>query len=78
MQPASTMTEYLTTKEAAELAGFKEDYMRYLAREGRVEAVRKPSGYWIVKASLLEYVERMRELGTQKFNWRRSDEEPTA
>ena len=71
----ASMTEYLTTKEAAELAGFKEEYMRYLAREGRVKAVRKPSGYWIDKASLLEYVERMRELGTQKFNWRRSDDE---
>lgn len=75
MQPASTMTEYLTTKEAAELAGLADEYVRRLAREGRVEAVRKPSGYWIVKASLLEYVERMRELGTQKFNWRRSEDE---
>lgn len=74
MQLAS-MTEYLTTKEAAELSGLADQYVRRLARQGRVKAVQKPSGYWIDKASLLEYVDRMRALGTQKFNWRRGEDE---
>jgi len=71
------MTDYLTTAEAAERAGLAEEYVRHLVREGRIEALRKANRYWIDADSLQQYVDRMKELGSQKFNWRREDEEPT-
>jgi len=67
------MTDYLTTREAAELVGFAEKYVRDLAREGRITAVLKGRQYWIDKDSILEHAQRMKKLGQQKFNWRRDD-----
>lgn len=72
---SAPMTDFLTTREAADLVNMDDEYVRRLAREGRIVAVRKESRYWIDKDSILEYVERMKELGGQKFNWRRKDEE---
>lgn len=69
------MTDFLTTREAADLVGLKEDYVRDLAREGRILAERKANRYWVERGSILEYAERMKDLGTQKFNWRRKEEE---
>ena len=71
------MTDYLTTAEAAERAGLATTYVRDLAREGRIRAVLKANRYWIDFDSLQEHMQRMKELGSQKFNWRREDEEPT-
>lgn len=73
MKLLAAMTDFLTTREAADLAGMNEEYVRFLAREARVACVRKANRYWIDKDSFLEYVERMRGLGPQKFNWRRED-----
>ena len=72
--PWAPMTDYLTTREAAELVGLGENYVRDLAREGRIVAIRKSNRYWIDKDSILAYVQQMKELGSQKFNWRRDDE----
>jgi excisionase family DNA binding protein len=69
------MADYLTTREAAELVGLRENYVRQLAREGRLVAVLKGRHYWIDRDSILDYVDRMKELGSQKFNWRRTDED---
>jgi len=68
--------EYLTTSEAAEASGLAEEYIRYLARGGRIKALRKSNRYWIDAESLQAYLLKMETLGTQKFNWRR-EEEPT-
>jgi excisionase family DNA binding protein len=69
------MADYLTTREAAELVGLAEKYVRDLAREGRIVAILKGRHYWIDKDSILAYVQEMRALGSQKFNWRREDED---
>lgn len=72
------MTDYLTTAEAAEEAGFTENYVRILIRKGKVEAVLKGRQYWIDADSFRDYLNAMKELGTQRFNWRREDDqEPT-
>ena len=73
MKLLAAMTDFLTTREAADLVGMAETYVRDLAREKRIVAVMKANRYWIDKDSLLEHVERMKDLGPQKFNWRREE-----
>ncbi len=62
---------WLTTDEAAELAGYNVKYLRWLINQGRIEA-RKVQRDWLVnKESLLAYKARMDALGAQKHNpWR--------
>ena len=74
MMPPALMNNYLTTREAADLVGLDDEYVRRLAREGRIVAERKDNRYWIDRESILAYVQHMREIGSQKFNWRRKDE----
>lgn len=69
------MADYLTTREAAELVGLGENYVRDLAREGRIVAIRKSNRYWVERDSIVAYVAHMRALGSQKYNWRRSEDE---
>ncbi len=66
-----TMPEWISVKEAAEISGYHPDYVRRLVRQGKLEAERKGPMYWIDRASLEAYLEEMRRLGTQRFNWRR-------
>lgn len=69
------MTDYLTTREAADEAGFTENYVRILIRKGKVKAKLKGRQYWIDADSFRGYLDAMKELGTQRFNWRREDNE---
>ena len=67
----SRFEDWMTTKEAANLAGYNIKYLRQLVRSGRVEA-RKVGRDWLVnRESLLAYKRRMDRLGPQKHNpWR--------
>jgi len=67
------MTDWLTTKEAAEKSGFNHQYVRRLCRQGKLECVLKGRTYLIDPESLDDYVDKMKRLGTDKFNWRRED-----
>lgn len=64
-------TEYISTAEAAEIAGYGETYIRRLVRQGKLKADKKGGQYWVDRASLLTYVEMMKRLGSQRFNGRR-------
>jgi excisionase family DNA binding protein len=61
-------TEWITTEDAAELSGYHIVYIRKLVREGKVEARKRGSMWWIDKASMETYMARMKELGTAKFD----------
>ncbi|HEY64245.1 MAG TPA: helix-turn-helix domain-containing protein [Caldilineae bacterium] len=65
------MPEWISVKEAAEISGYKPAYLRQLIRQGRISAERKGTMYWIDRSSLQAYVDEMKRLGTQRFNWRR-------
>ena len=65
--------EWINTSEGAELTGFSVDYVRRLARAGRIGA-RKTGRDWLVnKKSALAYAKKMEELGTAKHNPRRGN-----
>lgn len=62
---------WLNTNEAAELTGYEAATIRYLARHGRVKAVKATRDWLVETGSLLEYKTRMDRLGTGKHNpWR--------
>lgn len=67
----SGITEYISTAEAAELAGYGETYIRRLVRQGKLKADKKGGQYWVDRQSLLDYVSTVKRLGSQRFNWRR-------
>jgi formylmethanofuran dehydrogenase subunit A len=68
------MTDYLKTREAAEEAGFTENYVHILIRKGKVKAEFKGRQYWVDAADLRRYVGVEDALRSQRFNWRRTDE----
>jgi excisionase family DNA binding protein len=63
--------EWVNTAEGAELTGLSVDYVRRLARAGRIEA-RKVGRDWLIeRASLLAFKATMDALGSDKHNpWR--------
>jgi excisionase family DNA binding protein len=64
----------LTAEEAAELSGFHIDYIRRLARSGKIKA--EKHGVWLIdRDDLNRYLEEMKALGADKHNWRRRQEE---
>jgi excisionase family DNA binding protein len=59
---------WITTSEAADLIGFSAEYMRRLARKGKVKA-RKFLGRWVFReADLREYKQTMDALGRRKHD----------
>jgi excisionase family DNA binding protein len=57
----------LTVTEAAELTGYSEGHVRWLIRNGRIEAEQVGKRVYLIdRESLMEYAGRMEELGTKK------------
>ena len=62
------LTEWVNTAEGAQLTGFSIDYVRRLARGGRIEA-RKVGRDWLIDCnSLLAFKRQMNTLGNGKHN----------
>jgi excisionase family DNA binding protein len=64
-------TEWITTKEAAELTGYHTVHVRRLLREGRVEGKKFGRDWMISRESIQEYKDQMKELGPSKHDPRR-------
>jgi len=68
--------EYVTIKDAAsdERVPYTAYWLRRLAQEGKIEAVRfgeGAHGQWLIHMpSLLDYIAEMQKLGTKKFSAR--------
>lgn len=60
------LPEWITTDEAADLSGYHPEYVRFLAREGRIGAEKKGRDWWINRDVLREYLATMEALGTKK------------
>lgn len=68
------VSEYVTIEDAAkdERVKYTAYWIRRLAQEGKIEAIKVGSGargQWLVHLpALLDYIGKMDELGTQKHN----------
>ena len=64
-------TEWITTKEAAELTGYNLEYIRQMMRRGVIRAEKRGRDWWVDKVSIKTYADEMKRLGTAKHNpWR--------
>jgi hypothetical protein len=68
------VSEYVTIEEAAkdERVSYTAYWIRRLAQEDKIEAIKVGSGargQWLIRLpSLVTYIQKMDELGTQKHN----------
>ena len=63
--------EWITTKEAAELTGYDTSRFRQLAKRGVIRATKRGRDWFLCKAEVLAYHEKMQRLGADKHNpWR--------
>lgn len=63
--------DYVDVQEAAELAHYTPEHVRRLARQDKIESVRRGTMLFISLSSLEEYVTQMKRLGNEKFSpWR--------
>ncbi len=53
----ASMPEWITVDEAAELSHYNPDYLRRLARKGRLGAAKKGRDWWIDRDALQAYLE---------------------
>ncbi len=64
----ASLPEWITTVEAAEASGYDVQYVRELARAGKIGASKKGRDWWIDRDKLKEYLETMDALGSKKFD----------
>jgi len=70
-------TEWITTKEAAELTGYTSAYFRQLIQRGRLHQVQKRGRDWFLsKKEVLAYAKEMKRLGPAKHNPYRDRDKP--
>lgn len=62
----ASMPDWIDVSEAAAKAGYHPDHLRRLIRQGRIEAKKRGTMWWVDKASLLDYMATVEELGTKK------------
>ena len=71
----TTLVDWITTDEAAALVGYVVEYVRCLAREGRIHAEKRGRDWWVDRDDLLRYKAQMDRLGEQKHNpWREKND----
>lgn len=68
------MPEWITTAEAADLSGYHPEYVRRLAKAGKIGAVKKGRDWWIDRDKLHEYLDAIEGLGSKKFDPRGNPE----
>jgi len=53
--------DWISTDEAAELSGYHRDYIRQLIRQGKIQANRKGTMFWVNRASLLLFLQKAKK-----------------
>ncbi|HID88608.1 MAG TPA: DNA-binding protein [Anaerolineales bacterium] len=61
-------TDWITTKEAAELTGYHAFHIRRLAKEGKIEGIKRGRDWWVKLSSVRKYAEEMKRLGAAKHS----------
>ena len=62
------LPDRITTQEAAKLSGFHPEYVRRLARQGKIAAEKKGRDWWIDRDVLHSYLQTVEDLGPQKYD----------
>jgi excisionase family DNA binding protein len=71
-------TEWITTKEAADLTGYNQEYIRQMIRSDRIVAEKKGRDWWVDRASIEAHAEKMKQLGVAKHDpWRAETRQET-
>jgi excisionase family DNA binding protein len=60
------MAHWITTAEAVKLSGYHIEYLRQLARDGRIRSQKWGPTWQIDQESLLEHLREVRELGKRR------------
>lgn len=63
---AKVQPEWITTKQAAELAGYSMRHVRHLITSGKIEGQRFGRDWQINRAAFLNYVEKVRKSGAKR------------
>jgi excisionase family DNA binding protein len=65
-QPGSqSVQDFITVEEAIQLSGYTAQYLRRMARQGRIQAM-KFGHFWMVNLKSLQgYIERTQSLGSE-------------
>ena len=70
-QTIPDVTEWITTKEAAELTGYTTSYLRKAIHRGRLYAKKRGRDWFLNREEVLAYAEEMKRLGPARHNpWR--------
>jgi excisionase family DNA binding protein len=70
-QSDSNPTEWITTAEAAEMMRYHVKYVRRLVKGGKIAGAKRGRDWWVDKASVVAYIEEMKQLGSTKHDpWR--------
>ena len=65
--------DYLSIKQAAELSGYSDRYIRYLIHADKLDKVKVGSMWFITEASLLEYIALADEKGKSDRRYKQQD-----
>ncbi len=63
--------DWMTVSEAAEWSGYHPHYLRELIRKGKIEAVKKGSGWWVIRQSVEDYLKMAKSTGNESYGPRR-------
>jgi excisionase family DNA binding protein len=67
--------EYVSVDEASEKTGYAPAYIRRLLRQGKINAAKKGTMWWVELESLEAYKREMDLLGNEKYSpWRDREE----
>jgi excisionase family DNA binding protein len=61
------LEDYLTIEEAVDLSGYTDQYVRRMARDGKVEALKRGHFWLIERASLVAYMKNARRTEDKRF-----------
>jgi|YNPNPStandDraft_1061719.scaffolds.fasta_scaffold16519_5 excisionase family DNA binding protein len=64
-------SDWITTKQAAELSGYHPEHIRELVREGKVKAQKFGEVWQVDRGSLLTYLRNVEKLGERRGPKRR-------
>ena len=62
----STMPEWISTEEAAEISGYHPGHVRRLARQSKIGAKKKGHDWWIDRDKFGVYLATVESLGSKK------------
>ena len=61
-------TQWVTVREASEIAPYAPVTLRWLVREGRIDGLKRGGIWFLSKGSVLAYVREMERLGNKKHD----------